>query len=31
MEQNFGMKPVKIQVYENRGMKNAIYHEKRHI
>ena len=25
MEQNFGMKPVKVQVYENRGMKNAIY------
>lgn len=25
MDQNFGMKPVKVQVYENRGMKNAIY------
>jgi methylmalonyl-CoA/ethylmalonyl-CoA epimerase len=25
MEKNFGMKPVKVQVYENRGMKNAIY------
>jgi catechol 2,3-dioxygenase-like lactoylglutathione lyase family enzyme len=25
MEKNFGMKPVKVQVYESRGMKNAIY------
>lgn len=25
MEKNFGMKPVKVQVYEGRGMKNAIY------
>ena len=25
LDQNFGMKPVKVQVYENRGMKNAIY------
>ncbi|HZA24318.1 MAG TPA: VOC family protein [Dehalococcoidia bacterium] len=25
LEKNFGMKPVKVQVYENRGMKNAIY------
>ena len=25
MGQNFGMEPVKVQVYEKRGMKNAIY------
>jgi methylmalonyl-CoA/ethylmalonyl-CoA epimerase len=25
MEENFGMEPVKVQVYEQRGMKNAIY------
>ena len=25
MDRNFGMKPVKVQVYESRGMKNAIY------
>ncbi len=25
LEQNFGMKPDRLQVYENRGMKNAIY------
>ena len=25
MENTFGMTPVKVQVYENRGMKNAIY------
>ena len=25
MEQTFGMTPVKVQVYESRGMKNAIY------
>lgn len=25
MEQNFAMTPVKVQVYESRGMKNAIY------
>lgn len=25
LDQNFGMKPVKVQVYESRGMKNAIY------
>lgn len=25
LEKNFGMKPVKVQVYESRGMKNAIY------
>tara|TARA_B100001013_G_scaffold214295_1_gene130487 strand:- start:4982 stop:5332 length:351 start_codon:yes stop_codon:yes gene_type:complete len=25
LEQNFGMTPLKVQVYENRGMKNAIY------
>ena len=25
LEQNFDMKPVKVQVYESRGMKNAIY------
>ena len=25
MDRNFGMNPVKVQVYENRGMKNAIY------
>ena len=25
MEHNFDMKPVKVQVYEQRGMKNAIY------
>ena len=25
MEENFGMSPVKVQVYEGRGMKNAIY------
>jgi methylmalonyl-CoA/ethylmalonyl-CoA epimerase len=25
MEKNFGMKPVKVQVYESRSMKNAIY------
>ena len=25
LEQNFGMTPSKVQVYENRGMKNAIY------
>ena len=25
MEKNFGMEPVKVQVYEQRGMKNAIY------
>jgi methylmalonyl-CoA/ethylmalonyl-CoA epimerase len=25
LEKDFGMKPVKVQVYENRGMKNAIY------
>ena len=25
MEENFGMSPQKVQVYESRGMKNAIY------
>ena len=25
IEKNFGMKPDKLQVYENRGMSNAIY------
>ena len=25
MDRNFGMTPVKVQVYESRGMKNAIY------
>ena len=25
IEANFGMKPDRLQVYENRGMKNAIY------
>ena len=25
LDQNFGMTPSKVQVYENRGMKNAIY------
>ena len=25
LEKNFGMTPVKVQVYESRGMKNAIY------
>lgn len=25
MEQTFNMMPVKVQVYESRGMKNAIY------
>jgi methylmalonyl-CoA/ethylmalonyl-CoA epimerase len=25
LEKNFGMKPVKVRVYESRGMKNAIY------
>jgi methylmalonyl-CoA/ethylmalonyl-CoA epimerase len=25
LDKNFGMKPVKVQVYESRGMKNAIY------
>ena len=25
LEQNFGMKPDRLQVYEDRGMKNAIY------
>jgi methylmalonyl-CoA/ethylmalonyl-CoA epimerase len=25
MEQTFNMTPVKVQVYESRGMKNAIY------
>jgi methylmalonyl-CoA/ethylmalonyl-CoA epimerase len=25
LEKNFDMKPVKVQVYESRGMKNAIY------
>ncbi len=25
IESNFGMKPDRLQVYENRGMKNAIY------
>ena len=25
MEKSFGMKPVKVQVYPERGMKNAIY------
>ncbi len=25
MDRNFGMTPVKVQVFENRGMKNAIY------
>jgi methylmalonyl-CoA/ethylmalonyl-CoA epimerase len=25
MEENFVMSPVKVQVYEKRGMKNAIY------
>ncbi len=25
LEQNFDMTPVKVQVYESRGMKNAIY------
>ena len=25
MAQNFAMTPVKVQVYESRGMKNAIY------
>ena len=25
MEENFSMTPVKVQVYESRGMKNAIY------
>ncbi len=25
MDKNFGMKAVKVQVYEGRGMKNAIY------
>ena len=25
MEKNFDMQPVKVQVYESRGMKNAIY------
>ena len=25
LEENFGMTPLKVQVYENRGMKNAIY------
>jgi hypothetical protein len=25
LEQTFDMTPVKVQVYESRGMKNAIY------
>ena len=25
IEKNFGMKPVRLQVYKNRGMSNAIY------
>ena len=25
LDQNFGMTPLKVQVYEKRGMKNAIY------
>ena len=28
MEQNFAMTPVKVQVYESRDMKNAIYAER---
>ena len=26
IEENFGMTPVKVEVYPARGMKNAIYH-----
>ena len=25
MDANFGMRPIKVQVYKQRGMKNAIY------
>ena len=25
MDTNFGMRPIKVQVYKQRGMKNAIY------
>jgi hypothetical protein len=31
MDDNFGMKPVKVQVYESRGMKNAIYQVPGHM